>query len=152
MLGHSNLFRCFLHAIVQTIVLPKVFCMRCNWNYFVSCFAHLIFHLASISSHPLVATAPTDCGISDEGLLVLQHGVHGQLLAILCRYNGYGGLLIWSYRRHLLDHLNLLILVMDARVCVVLHQLDEPTLLQRLDDQQHILFAPAVVPMGGAER
>lgn len=125
---------------------------NCYSFFLVSCFAHLIFHLASISSRPLAATPPTDCGISDEGLLVLQHGVNSQLLAILCRYDGYGGLLIWSYRRHLLNHLDLLILVMDACVCVVFHKLDKATLLQRLYDQQHILFAPAVVPIWGEER
>lgn len=46
----------------------------------------------------------------------------------------------------MLDDLDLFVLVVDAGVGIVLHQLDEAAFLQGLNHQQDILFSPTIVP------
>lgn len=90
----------------------------------------------------------TDCGVSDKCLFILQHWVDGQLFAILSRYDGNRGLLIGRDRRHLFNHLDLLVLVMGARERVEIHRLDEAAALQREQNLKNFLFRPAIVAVG----
>ena len=50
---------------------------------------------------------PTDGGVSDEGLLVVDHGVHGELLCVVCRDDGDAGLLLRGDGGHLPHHLGM---------------------------------------------
>lgn len=71
----------------------------------------------------------TDSCVPDKCLFVLQHRVHSQLFAVLCCYYGDGWLLVWSNCRHLLHHLDLLVLVVDSSERVELHRFDEAAVL-----------------------
>lgn len=88
---------------------------------------------------------PTDGGVAHEGLLVLQHGIDGDLLAVLRGDDGNRRLLVGRDRRHLLHHLDFRVLVVDSRERVELHRFDEAARLQRDDDFEDFFLRPAVV-------
>lgn len=89
---------------------------------------------------------PTDGGVADEGLLVLQHRIDGYLLAVLGGDDGDGRLLVRGDGRHLLHDLDLLVLVVDPGERVELHRLNEAARLKRDDDFEDFFLRPAIVP------
>lgn len=98
--------------------------------------------LCTVSVHPRmvlllqnVSALLTHGGVPDKRLFILEHRVNGQLLAVLGCDDGDGGLLVGGDRRHLLDHLDLCVLVVDARERVELHRLDEAAILQSHQDE-----------------
>lgn len=98
---------------------------------------------------PECQTQLTDGCVPHERLLVLQHRVDGELLAVLRRHNRNCRLLVGRNRRHLFDHFDFGVLVMDARVRIELHRLDDAALLQRQHHLQDVLLGPAAIAARG---
>lgn len=67
-----------------------------------------------LRSDKVMKIVPTDGGVSHERLLILQHGVNGDFLAVLRCDDGDGRLFVGRDGWHLFDNFNLCVLVMDS--------------------------------------
>ena len=95
--------------------------------------------------------ALTYCGVSDEGLPVGHHRVHGHLLKVLAGDNSDGRLLGCLHLRHLLDHRDQLLvrLYPGEAVQVVLQSFDLLVQLELRDEDPDLSLIAA--GEGGAE-
>lgn len=69
----------------------------------------------------IMKSVPTDSGVSNKRLFVLEHGIDGDFLTVLRCDDGNGRLFVRRNRGHLLDNFNLFILMMDSGERVELH-------------------------------